>query len=366
MYAVDIPRTVEDVTPEWLTEALQQKGTIRDTAVESFDSTELPGGAVGTIHRLGMRYSSSQSQGPESVIIKLPSDDEAWRAFINRTGAYERETRFYAELGSSLNAQTTSVYHADMDLTAGDHVLLLEDLQHLSVGDQILGLGEQEAGAAIRYLSALHSSWWNDRRLDSMPWLKRPGEATTYERMARSYAKGLECALERLSDWLPSGIEDIARRFVQVVPSLFQAVGGSPLTLTHGDFKLGNLFFSYDDKTVEVTAIDWQEVGAYRGATDVAYFMCWSLNTEERRRIENRLLEEYHAALLTGGVPDYSYADFILDYRRGFFRNLLVLIAANGNMSDGVFESSLTPGLQALCSRMQTLIDWDCGELIPD
>jgi hypothetical protein len=72
MYAVDIPRTVDDVTPEWLTEALQQKGTIRDTAVESFDSTELPGGAVGTIHRLDMRYSSSQSQGPESVIIKLP------------------------------------------------------------------------------------------------------------------------------------------------------------------------------------------------------------------------------------------------------------------------------------------------------
>jgi len=274
--------------------------------------------------------------------------------------------RFYAELESSFNAQTPTVYHAEMDLSAGNHVLLLEDLQHLSSGDQLPGLGEQEAGAAIRYLSTLHSSWWNDRRLDSMPWLMRPGEATAYERMAGNYAKGLECALERLSGWLPSGTEDIARRFDQAVPSMFRTVDSNPLTLTHGDFKIGNLFFSNDDKTVEVTAIDWQVVGAYRGATDVAYFMCSSLNTEERRRIENGLLEEYHAGLLTGGVPDYPYEDFILDYRRGFFRSLLVLIASIGNMSDAVFESIPLPGLQAMCNRMQALTDWDCGELIPD
>ncbi len=363
---MDIPRTIDDLTPGWLTWALKQKGTIRYTAVESFDSTAVPGGAVGATHRLDMRYSSSQSQGPDSLIIKLPSADEAWREFINRTGAYERETRFYAELVSSLNAQTPTVYHAEMDLYAGDHVLLLEDLQHLSAGDQLLGLGREEAGAAMRYLAALHSSWWNDRRLDSMPWLMRPGEATAYERMDANYANGLECGLERLSNWLPSGIEDIARRFARAVPSLFQDVGGSPLTLTHGDFKIGNLFFSDADKIVEVTAIDWQVVSAYRGASDVAYFMCWSLNTEERRRIETGLLEEYHAALLTGGVPYYPYGDFILDYRRGFFRNLLILIAGNGNMSDEVFESNSTPGLHVLCNRMQTLIDWDCGELIPD
>jgi len=30
---VDIPRTVDDVTPEWLTEALRQNGTIDSTAV---------------------------------------------------------------------------------------------------------------------------------------------------------------------------------------------------------------------------------------------------------------------------------------------------------------------------------------------
>jgi thiamine kinase-like enzyme len=365
-YDVKIPRTVDDVTPEWLTEALRGSETIQGAAIRSFDATQLQGGAVGTVNRLNLKYTSSDLSVPDSVILKLPSADEAWREFINRTGAYERETRFYAELVSSLNAQTPIVYHAEMDLDAGAHVLLLEDLQHLSDGDQLLGLGEQETWAAIRYLAALHSSWWNDRRLDSMPWLMRPGEATAYGRMDANYAKGLESGLERLSNWLPSGIEDIARRFARAVPSLFQDVDGSPVTLTHGDFKIGNLFFSDADKIVEVTAIDWQVVGAYRGASDVAYFMCWSLNTEERRRNENRLLDEYHAALLTGGVTDYPYGDFILDYRRGFFRNLLILIAANDNMSDEIFESNSTPGLHILCNRMQTLIDWDCGELIPD
>ena len=112
---------------------------------------------------------------------------------------------------------------------------------------------------------------------------------------------------------------------------------------------------------MEVTAIDWQLISAQRGAVDVAYFMCWSLDTEDRRRIENGLLEEYHAALLTGGVRDYSYGEFIQDYRLGLFRNLLVLLGVVGNMSEEVFENE-----GGTATRLQTLIDWDCGELIPD
>ena len=364
---MEIPRTVDDVTPEWLTEALQRSETIHGAAVSSFDATQLEGGVVGTVNRLNLRYTSSELIAPDSIILKLPAADEAWREGLNRLGLYERETRFYTELASSLNAQTPAVYHADMDLAAGDHVLLLEDLQHLRAGDQILGCGEQDARAAMRYLSALHSSWWNDQRLASLPWLARPGETATYELVAANYSDGLETALERLSNWLPAEIEDIARRFARAVPWFLQTQGSGPITLVHGDFRLGNLFFSDDDKIVEITALDWQLISAQRCAADVAYFICWSLDTEERRRIENGLLEEYHAALLTGGVRDYAYRDFIQDYRRGLFRNLLILFSVAGNLSEEALETDgRTARLQAMSGRMQTLIDWDCGELIPD
>ena len=339
----------------------------RGAVVSSFDATQLEGGINGAVNRLNLRYTSSGLTAPDSIIIKLPAADTARRERANQSGLYERETRFYTELVSSINGRTPIVYHAEMNLTAGDDVLLLEDLQHLRAGDQILGCGEQDARAAMRYLSALHSSWWNDVRLDSIPWLMRPGEAATYEPMATIYAQVVELALERLSNWLPADIEGIARRFVPAVPWFFQTVGSGPITLTHEDFRLANLFFSDDDKTVEVTALDLQFISAQRGAVDVAYFMFWSLNTEERRNIENGLLEEYHVALLTGGVRDYPYRDFIQDYRRGLFRNLLTLFDVVGNISDEALESGPIPAtLEAMSGRMQALIDWDCGELLPD
>jgi len=364
---VDIPRTVDDVTPEWLTEVLRKDGAVDGTAVRSFGATQLEGGVAGTVYRLTLQYTSSEMTAPDSVILKLPAADKAWRELVNRGGFYERESRFYAELVHDVDVKTARVYHVDMDLPAGDHVLLLEDLQHLRDGDQILGCNEEDARAALRCLATLHSRWWNDRRLASTSWLMRPGEASFYDLSAASYAEGIEPGLERLSDWLPSGIEEIARRFVPAVPWFFQTAGSSPITLCHGDFRLGNLFFSDGDTGVEVTAIDWQIVSAQRGASEVAYFMCWSLDTEDRRRIEPGLLEEYHAGLLAGGVSDYPYADFIQDYRRGFLRNLFTILRVAGNMPEEAFETeTMIATLRAMSKRMQTLIDWDCGELIPD
>lgn len=284
-------------------------------------------------------------------------------------GFYERETRFYAELGDNINVRTPIVYHTDMDLSAGDHVLLLEDLQYLLAGDQVLGCNEGEARAAMRYLSALHSSWWNDDRLDSIPWLLDTGMVEFYGQAAELYTKVYEPGLDRLSDWLPPGIEGMARQLMPTIPWFFKTVSSEPRTLCHRDFRLGNLFFSSGNSgdDVEVAAVDWEQVGPQRGAAEVAYFMCWSLDTEDRRRIKPGLLQEYHAGLLAGGVHDYSYENFMLDYRTGLLRNLFTLLIVVGNLPEDRYRDDITNSaiFKPMAIRMQTLIDWDCDELIP-
>lgn len=70
---------------------------------------------------------------------------------------------------------------------------------------------------------------------------------------------------------------------------------------------------------------------------------------------------------MAGGVRDYPYGDFILDYRRGFLRNLRTLVNVVGNMSGEALKTDRALAtLQAMSRRMQTLVDWDCGELLPD
>jgi|GEM_PF-1682691 hypothetical protein len=41
---MDFPRTIDEITPEWLTQVLRESGAIRDAGVESFESTQLQGG----------------------------------------------------------------------------------------------------------------------------------------------------------------------------------------------------------------------------------------------------------------------------------------------------------------------------------
>ena len=38
---MDFPRTVDEITPEWLTRVLRESGAIREAAVQSFETTDI-------------------------------------------------------------------------------------------------------------------------------------------------------------------------------------------------------------------------------------------------------------------------------------------------------------------------------------
>ena len=59
-----------------------------------------------------------------------------------------------------------------------------------------------------------------------------------------------------------------------------------------------------------------------------------ALPAEVERLTVERLLREYHAALVEHGVKDYDYASFVLDYERGLL-TILMTIASTDNMEMG-------------------------------
>lgn len=90
MELLTIPDTPNDITPQWLTEALSSTGAFPDVVVSSLciePIAELT--CAGQLARLHLRFSQPQSTLPSTLIIKLHAPDEPMRAktrpFNNQT-----------------------------------------------------------------------------------------------------------------------------------------------------------------------------------------------------------------------------------------------------------------------------------------
>ncbi|MCH7971539.1 MAG: phosphotransferase, partial [Chloroflexi bacterium] len=282
------------------------------------------------VSRFELDYDMPEKTAPRAVIAKLALADDEKRESINSLGIYRVEARFYRELASASGMATPETYFVEYD--AGYVNLLLEDLGHLRAVDQADDCSFEDASAGLSALATMHAMWWEDPRLPGYSWLPgSPGSEQIRVQVER-FPGSLESCLENVGDYLPSGFAAIARMCGKSIPEITRLNYRGPLTLTHGDFRLANLFFDDAVGTANrVIALDWQLVGHAQGASDVGYFLCWSLETESRRRYEKQLLTDYHDCLIDLGLSGYSYDEFIVDARRAVLKNLRIIVSVSGS-----------------------------------
>ena len=83
------------------------------------------------------------------------------------------------------------------------------------------------------------------------------------------------------------------------------------MTLVHGDVHTGNLALPINAKE-SVRLLDWSLWHINFPTYDLSYLLALHTKPEIRKKIEKKLLEQYHAAL---GVYKYSFEQLIDDYR---------------------------------------------------
>ncbi|MGH8997382.1 MAG: hypothetical protein ACRDYB_15355, partial [Acidimicrobiales bacterium] len=108
-----IPSRTEDTTVEFLTEALRSGGVIGgDTSVAEIEHEQIGVGVgiVGQLARLSLRYAGEAPGAPGNVVLKIPSEFPENRAIGNYFHFYEREGRFYREIGEKLTMRTPRCY----------------------------------------------------------------------------------------------------------------------------------------------------------------------------------------------------------------------------------------------------------------
>ena len=128
-----IPKTIEEVTPKWLSSILD----IEITDIEVIKIGEGIG-LLGDIYKVDL---SPGDHLPKSVVVKLPSSFEDNRQQGIALGMFEAEVRFYNQLGPMVNVGLPKIYHADILEGTADFIIVMEDLSDLRMVVQSDGMG---------------------------------------------------------------------------------------------------------------------------------------------------------------------------------------------------------------------------------
>jgi hypothetical protein len=311
-----MPIAIDDIDAVWLTAALASRlpegASVRSFSVETIGTGV---GLMGLLYRLRIECDGDPDhEAPTTVVVKLPVLIDATRQVATAYRLYEKEVAFYRHLAAETPLRTPEVYFADHDLETDDFVLVMEDVGHLRAADQIAGCGRDDALAAVAALARHHATFWNDARFntDELAWLPFGSDAPIPEGVVQGFATYWEPFVEFIGDDLSPEIKSVGEWLPGAARDLLSVPDGHAITVSHGDYRLDNLFF---DDAQTVTALDWQITTKTVGGYDFAYFVSQSVTADDRRRFGGELVATYLGTLADAGIV-YPEDHFWLDVRR--------------------------------------------------
>jgi hypothetical protein len=304
-----VPRRWSDVSPEWMSAALDRHYpgvVVRDVEVGDVEH--------GTNARARVRLSYSGGAGPSSVFVKGPGR-VVHRVALVALGALETEARL-ADAGVAFPLEHPTFYAGGVDRRRAACVVVTEDV--VAAGgrahDARTPLSVDEVVSGLRGLAALHATYW-DRPLPRYlaglrAWRLGPGLGAV---SVASLANGLRLAQHAAGEPLPLsrwiGARVLGHQFRQ---SAAIAASG-PCTVLHGDLHPGNTYSSAGGRT---GFYDWQLARLGNWSHDVGYFVVSSLDVDDRRLHERELLDVYVGELERAGI-DVPARDAVWDRYRG-------------------------------------------------
>ena len=354
MTDLSIPHTPEDITTDWLTDALRSSGIITSSSVTSINAgdTSAGQGFTGRIARLTVTYDSHEKDVPGSIIAKFPSYDPTIRAAVTDSAmSYEREIRCYENLLGDVALSTPRRYYSAFDPESGECILLLQDLAPARFGDNVGNPSREDIDSAIRAIARFHAEFWESPRLVEMDWL--PEYAQDAELRQRAFGKAIGPFLSTWGKYLRPSTIDLINRLGDSLARIRLQLSRPPRTVLHGDYRLDNLAF--DGSGRGPTVIDWQATSIGRSVADMAYFIVYCIDPNERRAIETELLKLYHSVLEEHGVRGYDFESCMEDYRLSIAANMLRTVRVGGTFDySGDRAQAL---LRTILHRVETALE---------
>ena len=376
-----IPQSVGELTADWFTNVIGLKygGSVQDVETEVIGEGV---GFLGELHRCSLKWSDG-SGGPNSVIVKFPSMIKKNRALGEVLGSYERESYVSKEMVEKLGVVTPEFIYGDLDphpapwletfvlylcekLPIGGvswvfnrvlfigarsprkYLLMIEDIPDARAPSQAVGGSMDDARAGLDILAKFHAHNWMDRTKIENPIIWSVGRSPKL--VQASYRRNREAFVARFGEAI--GPEVIAKMDeIQANFSDYNAsLDKSPWTLIHGDYRLDNLLFRPEGKTV---LLDWQALAWGRAGWEVTYFITTALEPHHKEE-EEMMLRRYHKVLVESGVADYDYGDLLKDVATS-----KIMLAHRMVAADDLLDTAKDNGEIALVDLLVTrVVGW--------
>ena len=353
------------MSAQWMQQALTAGGASDLPPVKEIVLEEIGAGVgfMGAILRCHLGYDEPSPAAPETVIVKLPSPHAKNRRLSKRLTLHKREYDFYRLVARQAPVRSPALLYGDFEASTDGFVMLLEDLGGMEAVGHLDGASAEQTRRAIRAIARLHGTFWNKT--------EQPPLNGYHDSFARRYGALLQLvymanlapALKGFGSFFSNNMRRLAETYGSRIADHIRLVAAGPKTLSHGDFRLDNIFFAADAAD-DIAAIDWQLSGLTNPLYDVAYFLGGSVTTEVRRQIEREVLEEYTGVIGEMGVQGFTFEECWRFYRESSLAQLLVMVFACGglNLSDEREREVVEVGLQRV---LATIEDLDAGACVP-
>lgn len=359
-----VPRSPEEITPQWLTGALRENGVIGDASVTGIEHHRIGAGAgfLGQLSKLTLSYDREQPGAPATLIAKLPALDPGGRHVGNLFRFYEREIRFYDEISDKVKISVPRRYYSAMDVEGDEYLLLIQDMAPAVVGDEAAGVSLEQSELAIRAIAEFQAGWWDSPELEKLDWMPAVN-APVHQSAEPAYQQAWEPFCQMFGDKLSPKVMALGDEMQHHVVDLLNAVEPAPRTIIHGDFRGDNVFFGDGVSAPAFSAIDWQISSKGRGVFDVAYFLCTSVTPEIRKESEERLVRMWHDIISeSNDTSRYTYDDAFYDYRVSALYMHVYTVIALGTL-DTANERGVMLFNEWLRRRATAIEELDCHEL---
>jgi thiamine kinase-like enzyme len=296
---------------EHLTAALRKSGALGGGRVCNVVVTGSFPKLRSHTRRLRLEYEGAAGDAPDSIILKTGHLDSEARS--STTNAHE--IAFYRDVAPALPARGVPRCFEVVEATeTSAWHLLLEDLtdSHFIATEWPLPPTVAQCESIVQAWARFHAAWWDNSRLGVS--VGKWSDAQGWEQPLQNLAAQVARFTDRFGELLSPERRDLYQRLLDRAPDLLARYSSHRnLTLIHGDAHWWNCFVPREGGDVRL--IDWEDWSIDTATDDLAYMMAMLWYPDRRRRIEQPLLDCYHAALQAQGVCGYDRKALDDDYR---------------------------------------------------
>jgi hypothetical protein len=306
MPAVDPPRSVDELTPEYLSTVAAKLLGDPAARVTSFtvtpDPFEFPRFGEKKFYEIAFEYSGRDGNGRSTVILRvLPPMD----AVMMLTGDTEHrelkafQTGLYKLVPSAFHIPYV---HVELDPAHDQYWAFVEDVrpEMESLGMHAV-LPDETIRVILSHLAAFHAAFWERHDILRQPWLMRLDQPVDYfYRCVVDVLDGMKAPAESSAyitgkwPWFAEGVVNLmdslppkTRRAIEGLyrqpERLLEKIRHLPRTLCHYDFDNRNLGLRETPEGARTVVIDWEIVGEGLSSADVVRFLAYQQpsNAEE-------------------------------------------------------------------------------------